>query len=497
MASTRQGSNLISSYLDEERSLGRVIGPLDIEAFPTVQCSPIGLIPKGSSGKWRLIVDLSSPEGNSVNDGIDPTLCSLEYVTVDVVAKMVVRLGRGACLSKVDIRSAYRTIPVHPDDRFLLGMCWEGRLFVDTVLPFGLRSAPKIFTAVADAVEWIARANGVENLFHYLDDFVLVSEPSAHAGQQQLCTLRRVFDTLGLPVAEEKLEGPGTVVTFLGIEVDTVALELRLPERKVNELKVLVKEWLGRHSCRKKELQSLVGRLQHACRVVKPGRTFLRRIIELLTAVRRDFHHVRLNASFRSDLVWWDTFLEGWNGTSFLASHQGEHSAMFQLYSDASGAFGCGALWDREWLQFEWPDGWGGRNITLKEIVPVVFACATWGSSWRGAAVTAHMDNSAAVAILNSGYSKEGQIMHLVRCLFFIMAHFQFTLVARHIPGSQNKLADAISRNNLQSFLSQSQEANPVSAVIHEALVELLITAQPDWTSPSWSRLFKSCLRQD
>ena len=166
MASTRQDSNLVSSYLDEERSLGRVIGPLDIEAFPIVQCSPMGLVPKGSSGKWRLIVDLSSPEGSSVNDGIDPTLCSLEYVTVDVVAKVAVQLGKGAFLSKVDIRSAYRTIPVHHDDRFLLGMCWEGRLFVDTVLPFGLRSAPKIFTAVADAVEWIARANGVGHLFH-------------------------------------------------------------------------------------------------------------------------------------------------------------------------------------------------------------------------------------------------------------------------------------------------------------------------------------------
>ena len=214
MTSTRQDSNLVSSYLDEERSLGRVVGPLDIEAFPIVQCSPMGLVPKGSSGKWRLIVDLSSPEGSSVNDGIDPTLCSLEYVSVDVVAKVVVQLGRGTFLSKVDIRSAYRTVPVHPDDRFLLRMCWEGRLFVDTVLPFGLRSAPKIFTAVADAAEWIAKANGVEHLFHYLDDFLLVSEPSALAGLQQLSTLLRIFDTLGLPVAEEKLEGPSTVVTF-------------------------------------------------------------------------------------------------------------------------------------------------------------------------------------------------------------------------------------------------------------------------------------------
>ena len=110
----------------------------------------------------------------------------------------------------------------------------------------------------------------------------------------------------------------------------------------------------------------------------------------------------------------------------------------------------------------------------------MVFACATWGSSWLEALVTTHIDNTAAVTILNSGYSKEGQIMHLVRCLFFIMAHFQFSLVARHIPGSQNTLADAISRNNVQSFFSQSLEMNTVPSVIHEALVELLVTEQPD-----------------
>ena len=108
---------------------------------------------------------------------------------------------------------------------------------MDTVLPFGLRSAPKIFTAVADVVEWIVKANGVEHLFHYLDDFLLVLEPSALAGLQQLSTLLCIFDTLRLPVAEEKLEGPSTVVTFLGIEVDTVAMELRLPQKKVSKLK--------------------------------------------------------------------------------------------------------------------------------------------------------------------------------------------------------------------------------------------------------------------
>ena len=158
MASVREDESLISAYLEEERRLGRVVGPLDYSSFPAIHCSPIGLIPKGSSGKWRLIVDLSSPQGYSVNDGISSDLCSLEYVTVDMIADVVLGFGAGAVvLSKVDIRSAYRLVPVHPEDRWLLGMRWGGQVFVDTVLPFGLRSAPKLFTALADAVEWIAK----------------------------------------------------------------------------------------------------------------------------------------------------------------------------------------------------------------------------------------------------------------------------------------------------------------------------------------------------
>ena len=65
----------------------------------------------------------------------------------------VLAYGVGTKLAKLDIESAYRVIPVHPDDRPLMDMVWRGRLYVDTVLPFGLRSAPKILSAAADATQ--------------------------------------------------------------------------------------------------------------------------------------------------------------------------------------------------------------------------------------------------------------------------------------------------------------------------------------------------------
>ena len=108
--------------------------------------SPIGIIPKARQpGKWRLIVDLSSPRGASINEAISADRCSLHYTKVDHVARAVLVLGRGTLLSKLDLKSAYRVVPVRPQDRPLLGIRWNGQIFVDGALPFGLRSAPKIF----------------------------------------------------------------------------------------------------------------------------------------------------------------------------------------------------------------------------------------------------------------------------------------------------------------------------------------------------------------
>ena len=84
-------------------------------------------------------------------------LCSLTYVTIHDAAHGVLSMGQEARLALVDIRSTYRTVPVHPYDWQLMGMPWEQALFVDTALPFGLRSAPKIFTAIADAAEFIVK----------------------------------------------------------------------------------------------------------------------------------------------------------------------------------------------------------------------------------------------------------------------------------------------------------------------------------------------------
>ena len=155
LPSAYQQRRVVTEYLISEARLGRMLGPLDTASVVgmTIQVNWIGAIPKGQSGKWRLITDLSHPAGCSINDANDPDLRSLTYTTVERVAQRVMRSGAGALMAKVDIESAYRLVPVHTQDRTLLGILWEGSMFVDVMLPFGLQSVPKIINAVADAIQ--------------------------------------------------------------------------------------------------------------------------------------------------------------------------------------------------------------------------------------------------------------------------------------------------------------------------------------------------------
>ena len=270
MLSAKQHPQPIRDYLAKELEAGRVIGPLGRDASGlNIQVSRFGVISKPHQpGKWRLITDQSSPEGASVNDGVDPRLCLVNYASVDDAVEVIVRLGRGARLAKFDLESAYRLVPVWPEDRLLLGMRWEGATYVDGALPFGLRSAPKLFTAVVDTLLWIMGQHGVREAMHYLDDFLVLGPAGSEECGEAVSTSMQLCQSLGVPIAPHKTEGPSTTLSFLGILIDTEDMVLRLPSDKLARLHAAISEWKGRRSCRKQQLLSLIGQLQHACRVV-------------------------------------------------------------------------------------------------------------------------------------------------------------------------------------------------------------------------------------
>ena len=491
MLSAAQFPQVIDDYLLQELALERVaIVPQDWA--PNVHTSPFGVIPKKHKpGKWRLILDLSSPTGLSVNDGIDKDHCSLSYTSIDEVVKCIISQGCGAMLAKIDIKQAYRNVPVHPEDRPLLGMAWNGKVYLDKVLPFGLRSAPIIFSAIADTLQWIIQVQGVEFLFHYLDDFITIGRPASIECTNNLSIIKQCCDITGTPLEQEKIEGPTTCLPFLGIELDTEAMEIRLPADKLLQLRETIREWIGRKAGRKRALLSLIGLLNHACKAVREGRSFLRRLIDVSASVQKLDGFVRLNASAQSDIYWWKEFATAWNGTSMLTEVR-RNSPDATITSDASGHWGCGAYCNAQWFQLQWSQSTMQFHITIKEMIPVVLAVAIWGGQWCGKTVQVRCDNAAVVAILNSGDSRDPDAMHLRRCLSFITAKFNINLFASHVKGKDNGLADALSRNKAVTFFSANPQALPHPSPIPAELLDLLILQKPDWRSPNWTSLWSA-----
>lgn len=334
----------------------------------------------------------------------------------------------------------------------------------------------------------------MEYIFHYLDDFIVLGPPGSSDCKQYLDILERVCALLGVPLAAEKKDGPTWRIIFLGIIIDTMTGELSLPRDKLERLLGEVDRWAEKRWCTRKELESLIGSLQHACKVIRPGRSFLRRAISLLSVAKKPGHFIRLNKEFRSDLMWWKLFARDWNGTGIITSP--DQQDIF-LTSDASGFWGCGAWCGQDWFQLEWSPCSKGKSIAVKELIPIIIAAAIWGPHWRGKAVCARCDNSAVVAVIRSRSSKEKDLMQLLRCLWFFEASHQFHLYSRHIPGVENSLADDLSRDRLGEFLEKAGRVNATPSYIPPSLLQWLLSPQQDWTSQSWISQFSSFVRRE
>ncbi len=107
-------------------------------------------------------------------------------------------------MAKINIRQAYRNVPIHPEDQPLLRVNWKETILWDNVLTFGMRSAPPIFTAVADALQWIMQQRGAGPLFHYLDDYITLDPPGQDGCANNLAIIRQVCRDTGTPVEEDK-----------------------------------------------------------------------------------------------------------------------------------------------------------------------------------------------------------------------------------------------------------------------------------------------------
>ena len=148
-----------------------------------------------------------------------------------------------------------------------------------------------------------------------------------------LCHILHLFTDLNIPIAPEKTFPASTSLEFMGFLLDSNAMETRLPLDKLTRLQAALHQLEHRKSATLQELQSLIGSLQFACKVVAPGRPFLQRIIFLTKGIKFPHWHIRLNSGFNKDIKMWQDFLQNWNGVSLFLDSEATSPATLQLYT--------------------------------------------------------------------------------------------------------------------------------------------------------------------
>ncbi|XP_033738793.1 uncharacterized protein LOC117326238 isoform X1 [Pecten maximus] len=460
LQSARSNPDQLVEKLNSEINLGRIAGPFKVKPFSNLRISPIGLVPKKSGG-WRMITNLSYPKDLSVNDFINPDLATTSYTSFDKAIEMVLKLGKGAFLGKKDIKSAFRLLPIHPDDFVLLGMKFQDNYYFDKCLPMGCSISCSLFENFSTFLEWLVIDEaGHDTVEHYLDDFLFggaKSETESLASSGGTCQL--LMDTfdglcyeLGIPVADEKTEGPTTCLSFWGLEIDTIEMVVRVPLQKVQEVIRLIDQILPKVKVRLKELQSLAGSLAFCTRAMPGGRAFCRRIYGVMSGVSEPHYFIRITKGVREDLQTWLEFFKHFNGICYISEANWLSNADLQLYTDSAGnaGLGCGAILGNQWFVWAWPSHWAYsvviRDITFLELVPIALAICVWADSLKNKKVIFHCDNLALVNILNNKTSKSERVMKLLRPLVILALRKNVQFKARHVPGVCNSVADALSR---------------------------------------------------
>ena len=199
--------------------------------------SPLGFVPK-PGGKLRRIHHLSHPRNSSTNDGIKQSKAAFRYETVRRVCKQVLQAGRGCYIMKRDWEAAFRTIPVSPSDRWLLGFRWLGQFYTECCLPFGLRTAPIIFNLFAEALHWILESQlGWELVSHYLDDIIIVIRELDFSSIDKMTSeFITLTDLLGIPCNDVKNEY-GQKVSVLRYLLNTNTFEMSIPNDKITKIR--------------------------------------------------------------------------------------------------------------------------------------------------------------------------------------------------------------------------------------------------------------------
>lgn len=440
-----KGSNYKSTEIfstktnDQVKSLlakGKIAIVSDPVEIANLVVNPLGAIPKKDSEEVRLVVDMSRT--------VNPKLPHLDMKLPGVDEAMnMMKKGYFSC--KLDLKAAYLHLPINVEDQRLLGFCWEGIYYKYLFLPFGLSTAPAIWSRCMNTLVVYLRNKGIQ-VICYFDDFFICT-PSMESCIEHRNWVLDEFKALGLLVNLEKCTLPAQETVFLGMLLDSAKMQVCVPQQKLISIQQCLiqfkADFSGKNRVPRKTFLSLLGKLAFVSKAVKSSRLFLRRMWDTIKLCRSKKKIVDLQTSFWDDFAWWCEFLPLWNGVEFWIE---EDSDVINCWTDASNQ-GFGAFWSEEYVQGAWFSSQRKLHINCKELKSIEVACQQWGSIWRNRKVLFLCDNSQAVGVLNSGSSSSEDMMKIRRRIAAFAAMFNFDIRAKWIPGVSNIVADRLSRD--------------------------------------------------
>ena len=188
---------------------------------------------------------------------------------------------------------------------------------------------------------------------------LLLAQPHSLVCTNNITTIIATCKELGFAINADKITNPATTPNFLGVDIDSVAMEARINLTHLSETISLLKGIAGHWSAIKRSILSLIGKLHFVCQVCRPGRAFPCCMIETSMKAQHLHHRIKLNQDLHRDVEWWLCYLPSWNGVSLLYESHWLTSTEFQLFTNASNIdFGC-------YFQGHWCQGWVSKHLLL------------------------------------------------------------------------------------------------------------------------------------
>ena len=474
----REFPSEIDSYLAKESKKGAILGPFDTNPFrgSNLTLSPLNSVPKSDTSKRRIILDLSYPPGEGINDGISReeflgTPYKLTLPGVDDLCTIICKLRPGCLLWKHDLSRAYRQFPVDPGDVDKLGYMWRGKIYVDRVLAMGLRTAAICCQRATDLIRFMCTTGGHYEVTNYLDDIAGGSIPNEVVARQDFEHCGQVLRLVGAEESVEKACPPSTQMIHLGVLFNTREMTMEVTPQRVDETRREVDVWCSKEVATIKEVQSIVGKLQFVCKCVRQGRVFVSRVLNFLRDLSGGGSPV-IPDEVRRDLLWFKFFLQDYNGVSVIPRM--EKAPCDTLLASDSCLVGYGAVCEKEFCKGKFPDHIQalGLHISALEMLALIVAVKVWTDKFRGLRVGLKCDNEATVLVINSGKSRDPFMQACLRELCFVCAKGQFEVWAEHIPGVSNRLPDLLSRWYLGSGASEAFHRQTQGLGMREVYVE-------------------------